>query len=293
MTIDSILYEKRKLSYYRKFNAVFVLTGKSVSDNQNVKLSIYYHGKPVIAANPPWEGGFIWSKDKNNQPWVAVSCEVDGASLWWPVKDHLSDKPDSMKLSFTIPSGLNCVSNGKMIDSIASGAKTTYRWKVTYPINSYSATFYFGKYAHFSIPFKGIDTTFNLDFYVLPYNLDIARKHFEQIVNMLHFYESVYGPYPWPRDGYKLVESPYEGMENQTAIAYGNGYKNLVNLFDQIILHESAHEWWGNSVTVPDFAEVWIHEGFATYSEALYVEHEYGHQCLFKILDSLCHAYSK
>jgi len=285
MIIDSILIDKMKIKFYRKFDAVFVQPGIPINETQKIKMSVYYHGKPKIAANPPWEGGFVWSKDNNNQPWIAVSCEVEGASLWWPTKDVLSDKPDSMKLSFTVPSGLNCISNGKRTDSTTINNKTTYRWKVSYPINTYCATFYIGNFAHFSELYKSLDSSFNLDFYVLPKNLQLAREHFKQTAGMLHFYESVYGPYPWTRDGYKLIESPYEGMENQTAIAYGNGYKNLVNLFDQIILHESAHEWWGNSVTVPDFAEVWLHEGFATYSEALYTEHEYGHEFYLKFLE--------
>lgn len=276
ISLDSILCENSKLPFYRKYDAVFVLMGHQVIAAEKMKISVYYHGKPKIAAKPPWEGGFVWSKDKNGKPWIGVACEQEGACLWWPVKDHLSDKPDSMMLNFTIPSGLMCVSNGHLIDSVPNNRKTIFRWKVTYPINSYNATFYIGDFRHFTIPYKSLDTTFNLDFYVLPYNLDKAREHFAQTTAILQYYESIYGPYPWPRDGYKLIESPYQGMENQTAIAYGNGYKNLANLFDHIILHESAHEWWGNSVNVPDYAEIWIHEGFASYSEALYAEHIYG-----------------
>jgi aminopeptidase N len=284
ISLDSIICENHKLNFYRKYNAVFVLMGRNVKDSENIKMTAFYHGKPQIANHPPWEGGFVWDKDKNGKPWIGVACEVDGASLWWPVKDHLSDEPDSMAMNFTVPSGLMCVSNGQLKDSVNSGNKTTYRWKVSYPINSYDATFYIGDYRHFSIPYKALDTTFNLDFYVLPYNLDTARSHFRQTAEMLHFYESAYGPYPWPRDGYKLVESSYEGMEHQTAIAYGYGFKDYYGLYDFIILHESAHEWWGNSVTVPDYAEIWIHEGFASYSEMLYLEHIRGHQMYLKFL---------
>jgi len=284
MSLDSIVCENHKLGFFRKFNAVFVTMGRNIKTTESLKITAFYHGKPQSAKRPPWEGGFVWEKDKNGKPWIGVACEVDGASLWWPVKDILSDEPDSMAMSFTVPRGLMCVSNGKLADSINSGNKTTYLWKVSYPINSYDATFYIGDYRHFSIPYKGLDTSFNLNFYVLPYNLDTARSHFRQTADMLHFYESVYGPYPWPRDGYKLVESSYEGMEHQTAIAYGYGYKDYYGMYDFIILHESAHEWWGNSVTVPDYAEVWIHEGFATYSEMLYLEHNYGHQMYLKFL---------
>jgi len=277
LSLDSILFENRKLNFYRRYNAVFVLMDRKINFPEKEKITVFYHGKPKVAKRPPWEGGFVWGKDKNRKPWIAVACEVDGASLWWPVKDHLSDEPDSMSMSFTIPAGLSCISNGHMIDSISKNGITTFRWKVTYPINSYDATFYIGDFRHFSIPYKGEDTAFDLDFYSLPYHLDSARSQFKQSVDVLKFYESTYGPYPWPRDGYKLIESPYEGMEHQTAIAYGNGFKNMFGFIDYIILHESAHEWWGNSVTVPDYAEVWIHEGFASYSEALYLESRIGH----------------
>jgi aminopeptidase N len=278
LNIDSIVYENKKLSYFRKYNAVFVIMTREIIPSENKKMTVFYHGKPVQAKRPPWEGGFVWSYDKNNNPWISVACEVNGASLWWPVKDHLTDEPDSMKLNFTIPSDLMCVSNGHLTDSTVKGRKTTYRWKVTYPINTYNATFYIGNFKHFSIPYKSLDSLFFLDFYVLPYNLEIAKIHFEQTVDILHFFESKFGPYPWPRDGYKLVESPFAGMEHQTAIAYGNDYSTMFGLFDYIILHETAHEWWGNSVTAPDYAEAWIHEGFATYSEALYMEYLQGHQ---------------
>jgi aminopeptidase N len=284
MLLDSIIMANEKLSFYRKYDAVFIKAEHKIMPGEKTQMRVYYHGIPVEAKRPPWEGGFVWKKDKNGKPWIGVACEVDGASLWWPVKDHLSDEPDSMHLSFTVPKGLNCISNGHLTDSIVNDNSVTYKWRVTYPINSYDATFYIGDFKKFSIPYTSLDTTFNLDFYVLPYNLDTAKNHFKQTVDILHFYESEYGPYPWPRDGFKLVESPYEGMEHQTAIAYGNGYKNNFGLFDYIILHETAHEWWGNSVTVPDYAEVWIHEGFATYSEALYYEKLRGHDGYLRYL---------
>jgi aminopeptidase N len=284
MQIDSVLFEGEKLKYKRKHRAVFVMFNRQLPAFGNYKITTYYQGKPTVANRPPWEGGFVWKKDMK-QPWVGVTCEVDGASLWWPVKDHLSDEPDSMLLNFTVPKGLMCVSNGRLNDSVAKGENVKYSWKVTYPINTYNATFYIGNFTHFSIPFEGVDTTFNIDFYVMPQNLEKARKHFQQTVDIMHLYESKYGAYPWPRDGFKLVESPYEGMEHQTAIAYGNGYKITYGMFDYIILHEAAHEWWGNSVTVSDYADVWIHEGFATYSEALFVEMLRGHDRYLSYLD--------
>jgi aminopeptidase N len=272
LKIDSIVFNGESLKFKRAYNAVFVKFNNQLPAFESFKITTYYHGKPDEALRPPWEGGFVWKKDKNKKPWIGVTCEVKGASSWWPVKDHLSDEPDSMKLSFTVPSGLLCVSNGHLIDSVTINNGVKYTWRVSYPINNYNATFYIGDFVHFSIPFDGIDTTFNLDFYVQKQNLEKAKLHFLQTSDILHFYEKVYEPYPWPRDGFKLVESPFEGMEHQSAIAYGSDYKMSYGMFDYIILHEAAHEWWGNSVTATDYAEVWLHEGFATYSEALFVE---------------------
>jgi aminopeptidase N len=180
---------------------------------------------------------------------------------------------------------LDCISNGNLTDSITNESTTTYTWKVSYPINTYNATFYIGKFAHFSIPYKSDSSNFKMDFYVLKYNYDKAKIHFQQTKDILSLYEKLYGRYPWPRDGYKLVESPFEGMEHQTAIAYGSRFKNINWIgADYIILHESAHEWWGNSVSVPDYAEVWIHEGLATYSEALFIEENQGYDVYLNYL---------
>lgn len=275
MLIDSIMYGNMKLPSFRKYDAFYVLFSENSGLN-TAMIRVYYHGKPIVAKRPPWEGGTVWEKDKNKNPWLGVACEGDGASLWWPCKDHLSDEPDSMTLNFTIPKGLKCISNGKLTDSVQLGDWIKYKWRVTYPINTYNATYYVGDFRHFSIPYKGIDTSFNLDFYVLPENYGKALEHFKQTVDILHCFEKRIGSYPWPRDGFKLVESPFEGMEHQTAIAYGHGYKNWWNFFDPIILHESAHEWWGNSITVADVADVWLQEGFATYSEAMYIEETKG-----------------
>jgi aminopeptidase N len=292
MKVDTIIFQHRNISYTRKYNALKLVLGETLVPGEKYQIRIYYHGNPRIAKRPPWEGGFVWEKDHHGNPWIGVACEVDGASLWWPCKDHLSDEPDSMKMNITVPSGLFCVSNGHKTDSLVIGNNVKYSWKITYPINNYDATLYVGDFKHFSIPFHSIDhTTFDMDFYVLPENLEKAKKHFMQADDILHVYETLYGSYPWPRDGFKLVESPFAGMEHQTAIAYGDSYKNdLYKKIDYIILHETAHEWWGNSVTVPDYAEVWLHEGFATYSEALYLERKFGkeyynrHMAIYSIL---------
>lgn len=285
MTVNNVMYQSDMLDFQRKYDAIFAAFRETVKQGTHGVLTVYYEGKPVKARKPPWEGGFVWKRDKNKNPWVGVSCELDGASLWWPLKDHLSDEPDSLEMNVAVPEGLFCVSNGRLTAHKKENNQEVFTWKTSYPINSYNATVYIGDYSHFTLTYPAKDTTYNLDFFVLPYHLDVAREHFKQAIGILRFYEDTFGEYPWWRDGYKLVESPYAGMEHQTAIAYGSDYKNCYGAgFDYIILHETAHEWWGNSVSAGDYAEIWLHEGFATYSEALYVEHTKGHDAYLNYL---------
>ena len=247
--------------------------GRSYPKGERIQVGVWYGGKPQTAKKPPWKGGFVF-KRKKGSPFCGVACEDDGAHIWWPLKDHISDKPDSIKTSFKVPTGLQCISNGRLVSEEDMGdGWTKFTWATSYPINPYNVTFYIGDYEKFSLPYEGKYDPFNMDFYVLPHNLEKAKEHFKQARNIIYVYEDLFGPYPWPKDGYKLVESPYEGMEHQSAIAYGAGYKNRkYSSYDYIILHETAHEWWGNAVTCCDMADLWIHEGFATYAEMLYEE---------------------
>lgn len=278
MQINKVEFENKTVNYSRKYDAFFVTFNREIQEGEQTRLTVYYEGQPQMAKKAPWDGGFVWKKDKSGQPWLGVACELDGASLWWPLKDHLSDEPDSAQMSFTIPQGLFCVSNGRLVERKLRGENNeTFTWKVQNPINHYNISFYVGNYRAFTIPYKKDTVTHDLTYYVLPENLKTAKYHFKQTNEMLQFYEETFGDYQWFEDGYKLVESPYAGMEHQSAIAYGSNYKNNYNGFDYIILHETAHEWWGNSVSVGDFADIWLHEGFATYSEALFVENRDGY----------------
>ncbi|MBC7921857.1 MAG: M1 family metallopeptidase, partial [Ferruginibacter sp.] len=239
------------------------------------------------AVNPPWDGGFSWKKDSTGKPWVAVSCEGVGASLWWPCKDHPSDEPDSVRIRCQVPSSLTCVANGNLRSKRAMpGGYAQYDWFVSYPINPYNVTLNIADYAHFTDAYAGADgAPLALDYYVLRANEKKARQHFQQVKPMLACYEKYFGPYPFPRDGYALVETPYWGMEHQSAVAYGNHYQNNAFGFDFIIVHESGHEWWGNSVSCRDHAELWIHESFGTYAEALYVEDTQGYDTMLRYLE--------
>lgn len=284
MVIDSIVQDQKKLTYTRKYTAVFI---DLVSTGSMQNVSVYYHGKPKHAKNPPWKGGFVWKKDKNGKPFVSVACEGDGAQLWLPVKMYLGDEPDSVTTHYTVSKDLVAVSNGNLISVTEQGDKKTYTWKTSYLINPYNISLYVGDYKLIESSYTSISgDPVKLSYYVLPYNYEKAIPHFMQVGKILKVYEELFGSYPWTKDGYKLVESPFAGMEHQTAIAYGNGYKNEYKEdFDYIILHETAHEWWGNAVSVADFSDVWIHEGFATYAEALYIEKTKGYDAYLKYIE--------
>jgi len=288
MSLDSILFEGEKLSFSRNFNAVFVDFSIAVKIGTQQLITVYYQGKPIIGKNPPWDGGFTWQKDKEGQPWLGVSCEGIGASLWWPNKDHLSDEPDSMRVTCSIPKDLMYVGNGVLETDEVKGERRFMTWKVSYPINNYNVTLNIGNYVNFQEYYTAEDgEKLLLDYWVMPYNLEKAKEQFKEVPPMLACYESYFGKFPFWRDNYKLVETPYLGMEHQTAIAYGNDYKKGYNGFDfsrigldfdYIIIHESGHEYWGNLISAKDIADMWIHEGFCTYSEALYVECMYDYQ---------------
>jgi len=286
MSIDKIVLDgAQELQYVREFNAVFVSTRATLNKDSRHSLEVFYSGKPMVAKNPPWDGGLTWTKDSTGSPWVAVTCQGTGASLWWPNKDHQADEPDSMLISIKVPNGLEDVSNGRLrsVTNFPDGWRR-FDWFVSSPINNYNVTLNIGKFAHFSDTYVS-DDTLTLDYYVLPESIDKARLQFKQVKGMMQAFEKYFGKYPFKRDGYKLIECPHTGMEHQSAVAYGNrylqGYRGRspaeVGLkFDFIIIHESAHEWWGNSVTSKDVADMWIHESFGAYAEALYIEFHYG-----------------
>jgi len=297
MKVEKILFEDGTVaSYTREFGAVFITLPKKLKKGSEHFIDFYYSGKPRVARRPPWDGGFTWKTDKQGNPWVVVTSQGTGASLWWPNKDHQSDEPDSMLLSITIPSDLQDVSNGRLrsIDKMPN-AWSKYNWFISSPINNYNVTVNIGKFAHFTDTYTSKDgDKLSLDYYVMPGNLDKAKKQFKEAKKMLTAFEYYFGKYPFYKDGYKLIEAPHNGMEHQSAIAYGNryllGYVGRASSeaglkFDFIIIHESAHEWWGNSVTSNDIADMWVHESFGAYAEALYVEYYWGREEALKYIN--------
>ncbi|HXL86846.1 MAG TPA: M1 family metallopeptidase [Gemmatimonadaceae bacterium] len=288
LVIDSVVQDGTELSARRDGNAFFITLIARQPIGARKQIAVYYHGKPVVAVRPPWDGGYIWARDSLARPWIATANEGLGASAWWPNKDIYSDEPDSQRVAITVPDSLIDVSNGRLRSTTPNAdGTTTYEWFVVNPINNYDVAVNAGHYAHFSDTYAGELGTLTLDFWPIDYHTDTAKKQFQQVKPMLQCFESWFGPFPWYEDGYKLVEAPHLGMEHQSAVAYGNHYKNGYLgrdrsntghglLWDFIIIHESAHEWFGNSITMKDAADMWIHESFATYAEGLFTECQQG-----------------
>ncbi|MCC7526664.1 MAG: M1 family metallopeptidase [Chitinophagaceae bacterium] len=288
LDIDSVLYENRRLSFRRDGNAYFILVPETNGNTNTRKIQLYYHGIPRPALRPPWDGGVIWSKDKEGNPWISVACQGLGASVWYPCKDIQSDEPDSASLSMIVPDTLMAIANGRLrSQSKNSDGTATYTWAVTEPINNYNLVPYIGKYVHWHELYNGEKGKLDCDFWVMPYNLTKAKQQFKQTFQMLRCFEYWFGPYPFYEDGYKLIEAPHLGMEHQSAVAYGNGFANGYKgtdlsgtgwglKWDFILVHESGHEWFGNNITTKDIADMWVHEGFTNYSEALYTDCAFG-----------------
>ena len=306
MVIDSVILGSRsgnlnkRLNFTREGNAWFIsleappnLVKGDVAHlyyliEKEPDLIIYFHGKPHQAKNAPWDGGFVWKRDKELDQWISVACQGLGASVWYPCKDYQGDEPDSAEMHFTSPPGLVTISNGQLrsIKKDNEG-NDVYTWAVENPINNYGITFYMGKYVHFDEIYKGEKGNLDMDYWVLQYHLSQAKEQFKDVPRMMKAFEYWFGPYPFYEDGYKLADAPYLGMEHQSAIGYGNHYKNGYDgrdlsgsgwgmKWDFIIVHESAHEWFGNSITAKDIADMWVQEGFANYAETLYTEYYYG-----------------
>jgi aminopeptidase N len=293
LEIDSITEQGRQLNFIREGNAFHVSVehdnrGKTCFKCPRI-MSVYFHGNPQIAKHAPWDGGFVFTKDAKGRPWMSVACEGTGASVWYPCKDYLGDEPDSgARLTIIAPDSLVAIGNGRLVSKIYGGkGMIAWTWAVVNPINNYDIIPYIGKYVNFSRTYYGQKGNLSCSFWVLDYELQKAKKHFEGVDSMLSCFEYWFGPYPFYEDGYKLVQSPYLGMEHQSNIAYGNnfleGYHGMDlsgtgwgMKWDFIVVHESGHEWFGNNITCKDIADEWIHESFTHYSETLYTGFFFG-----------------
>lgn len=293
MQVDKIEGKFGDINFRRDSNIVWVMlrdTAAKFKINPDTNfIKIYFSGKPKIARNPPWDGGWVWKKDAYKNPWISVACQGEGGSLWYPCKDANFDKPElGATLKIKVPDSLEAVGNGRLANvTFDSAGKKTFTWVVTAPISTYNIVPYIGKYVPIEDVYTGEKGTLTLDYRILYYNKDKAAKHFTQVKEMLKAFEFWFGPYPFYADGYKLVEAPFLGMEHQSAIAYGNNFKQGYYgtdlsksgwglKWDFIIIHESGHEWFGNSISYRDVADMWINEGFTNYSEVLFTDYYYG-----------------
>lgn len=288
MEIKRVSQDGRDQDFTREGNAWFISLSGKQKQGDTKYLLVEFEGKPRVSKRPPWEGGVSWGKDENGRDFIVTANQIDGASLWWPCKDHPYDEPDSMLISITVPDPLINVSNGRLRKSEqhTNGTNTTH-WFVSNPINNYGVNINVGDYVHFGDVYQGEKGGLDCDYWVLSYNKKKAKEHFKQAHLMLEAFEYWFGPYPFYEDSYKLVEVSYPGMEHQSSVTYGNGYKNGYGgrdvsrtgygmKFDFILIHESGHEWFANSITNWDLADMWIHESFIAYSENLFVDYYWG-----------------
>ena len=300
MEITRIFQNGRELAFEREGIAWWVELNDDQAEGELKSIQVEFAGQPVVAANPPWDGGITWETDSNGKPFVANSNQGDGASLWWPNKDHVYDEPDSMRISITAPDSLMAVSNGRLTSTrVNSDGTSTWHWQVVNPINAYGVNLSIGDYVHFGEQYEGEAGTLTLDYYVLRENEEKARKQFfGQVKPMMDAFEYWFGPYPFYEDGFKIIEVPYLGMEHQSAVTYGNGYQNGYLgrdlsgsgwglKFDFIIIHETGHEWFANNITYADVSHMWIHEGFTNYSESLYLDYHFGEKAANEYVQGL------
>jgi aminopeptidase N len=290
LLITKITHGSSQLKFEREGNVYWVMFDKALPKDAEDKVEVFYEGIPVVSKNPPWVGGITWGRDDLGEHFIVTTCQGIGASIWWPNKDHGSDEPDrGMRTSVTVPERLVAVSNGRLkkTDHDVAAKKKTFHWEVLNPINNYGVNVNIGNYVNFSEKYQGKGGLLDMDYWVLPHQKDAAIRQFKEVRRTMEAFEHWFGKYPFYEDSYKLVTVSYPGMEHQSSVTYGNWFKNGylqrdpcgcgVGLkFDFIIVHESAHEWFGNNISMKDAADMWIHEGFANYSENLFVEYHFG-----------------
>ena len=281
LDVDGVRVNGEEVRTTHEDGRLWIALGRPRDVGETLRVEVAYGGTPRVAPRPPWDGGFTWATTpEGGEPWITTTCQGEGADLWWPCKDHPSDKPDGVELFITVPDGLVCASNGTLRGTAAHDDGTrTFHWVVDDPISNYGVALNIGPYEllearHLSTSGDEIAVAF----YHLPESRERAAAILPQFVDHLAHMESVCGPYPFRGAKYGVVETPHLGMEHQTIIAYGNRFRPGTHgdAYDWLHHHELSHEWWGNLVTCSDWRDMWIHEGIGTYMQALYLEQRFG-----------------
>ena len=290
LAITRVTHGDEQLKFEREGNVYWVTFAKELPIGVEDKIEVSYEGVPVVSKNPPWVGGITWGRDDLGHHFIVTTCQGIGASIWWPNKDHGADEPDrGMQISVTVPEDLVAVSNGRLkkTDHDVAAKKKTYHWEVVNPINNYGVNVNIGNYVNVTDKYQGEGGVLDINYWVLPHQKEVAMSQFKEVRRMLAAFEHWFGKYPFYEDGYKLVTVSYPGMEHQSSVTYGNWFTNgymardpcacgVGFKFDFIIVHESAHEWFGNNISMKDAADMWVHEGFANYAENLFVQYHFG-----------------
>jgi aminopeptidase N len=265
----------RQLKYERKDDEIWIWLPMTKQVGEEFKVAIRYAGVPKIAPNPPWVGGFIWTKTPSGADWVSVALQNDGADLLFPCKDHPSDKPSTATMNISVPNGLVAVGPGKAMGTKKPNDQyTTFSWRMTNPIPNYSLVFDAAPYSLIKDSVKSITgEEIPIEFYILPESVEKGPKLIEETKKYNAFYEKYLGPFPFRSQKLGIVETPHLGMEHSTHLAYGNKFQYNEHGFDWLQLHEFGHEWWANLVTATDWRDFWIHEGFQSFMDTLYLEH--------------------
>ena len=289
LEVTRVLHDGAELAFEREGKVYWVTFPRKLRAGSEHAVEVFYGGRPRQSTRPPWSGGFSWRKDDKDNPFIATTCQGIGASIWWPNKDHGADEPDrGMDIVATVPEGLVAVANGRLQGRSTDGAKktSTFHWRVTNPINNYGVNLNIGNYVSMPSSYEGEGGDLDVEYWVLAHQQEQAKKQFVEVPRTLAAFEHWFGKYPFYEDSYKIVVVPYLGMEHQSSVTYGNGFQNgyrgrdlsatgVGMKFDFIVVHESAHEWWGNNISMKDAADMWIHESFANYAENLFVEYHF------------------
>lgn len=294
LAVDQVTVAGAALPFERRGGKLWVALPFTKQPGEDIAVVVAYGGRPRVAPNAPWSGGFTWARTPSGAPWIATTCQQEGADVWWPVKDHVSDEPDSMALHITVPDPLVVATNGRLrgVEPAPEGGHT-YHWFVSTPINAYNIALNIAPYRVIEGQLESVaGTPFPVVFYVLPEDYEKGQELFPEILDHLRFYERFFGPYPFRADKYGVAQTPHLGMEHQTIIAYGAGFDNGAMTggrdwgFDALHHHELAHEWWGNLVTNIDWSDMWLHEGFGSYMQPLYLEHTQGAEAYHAYLNN-------